>query len=135
LEVAPVPVGTKPVTSAWLSAWVMSPDTKYPNEAWKLLKFITSKEMELKWFKDNSVLSSRKDVTGAAPEVLNNKYAQVIASQLKYARLVPQIAEWPEIIETVTDAVQNAISETKTPEEAIYEAHLKVEEILSHKNN
>lgn len=135
LEVAPIPYGPKQVTSAWLSAWVMSSNTKYPKEAWKLMEFITSKDMELKWFKDNSVLSSRKDVSGAAPEILNDKYAKVIASQLSYARLVPQIAEWPEIIDTVTEAVQKAISETKTPEEAIYEAHIKVEEILRHKNN
>ncbi len=135
LEVAPVPYGTKPITSAWLSAWIMSSNTKHPEEAWKLMKFITSKEMELKWFKDNRVLSSRKDVSGAASEVINDKYAKVIAEQLPHARLVPQIKEWPEIIDVVTDAVQEAISETKTPEEAILEAHIKVEEILNERNN
>ncbi len=129
LEAAPVPSNGKKVTSAWVSAWIMSSTTKHPNEAWKLIRFLTSKDMELKWFRDDGVLSSRKDVN-RTPEVLNDKYAQVISSQLPYARLVPQIKEWPEIITVVTKAVQDAINEIKTPEAAVLDAHVQVEKIL-----
>ncbi|UCD80872.1 MAG: sugar ABC transporter substrate-binding protein, partial [Desulfobacterales bacterium] len=80
LRCAPAPVKTKPSTAIWLSSWVMSPNTKHPNEAWELLKFITSKEMELKWFEDNRVTSARKDVSGVAPQILNDKFASVMAS-------------------------------------------------------
>jgi multiple sugar transport system substrate-binding protein len=72
LSCAPAPVKVKPATAIWLSSWVMSPNTKHPNEAWQLIKFITSKETELKWFVDNRVTSSRKDVSGVAPEILND---------------------------------------------------------------
>lgn len=130
LEMAPLPVFDKPVTSAWFSAWVMSSDSKHPEEAWELMKFITSREMELKWFKDNRVLSSRRDVS-TAPEILNDKFACVISSQLPNARLVPQIKQWPEIIQAVSIATFDAINEKKTPEEALQEAHLKVEAILN----
>lgn len=133
LEMAPLPVFEKPVTSAWLSAWVMSADTKHPEEAWELMKFITSSEMELKWFKDSRVLSARKDISETAPEILNDKFARVISSQLTNARLVPQIRQWPEIIQVVSMAAYDAINETKTPEEALQDAHLKVEAILNRK--
>lgn len=129
LQAAPVPGAGRSVTSAWLSAWVMSSGTKHPQEAWKLIRFLTSREMELKWFRDNRVLSSRKDVS-TSQEVLNDRFAAMISSQLSNARFVPQIKEWPEIIEAVTYAVQEAINEIKTPEEAILDAHYKVEEIL-----
>jgi multiple sugar transport system substrate-binding protein len=131
LEMAPLPIFQQPVTSAWLSAWVMSSDSKHPEEAWELIKFITSREMELKWFRDNRVLSSRKDVSNTASEILNDKFARVISSQLPNARLVPQIKQWPEIIQAVSMATYDAINETKTPEEALHEAHLKVEAIMN----
>ncbi|MGD9045347.1 MAG: sugar ABC transporter substrate-binding protein, partial [Desulfobacterales bacterium] len=53
LSCAPAPLKVKPATAIWLSSWVMSPNTKHPNEAWQLIKFITSKDIELKWFVDN----------------------------------------------------------------------------------
>jgi multiple sugar transport system substrate-binding protein len=131
LDAAPLPVKKKKVTTIWLSSWVMSPNTKHPKEAWELLKFITSKEMELKWFVDNRVTSSRKDVSGVAPEILNDKFASVIASQLPYGKVVPQIPQWPEIVDAFTTAVQEAMTEMKTPEKALADAHERINGILA----
>jgi multiple sugar transport system substrate-binding protein len=116
-----------------LSSWVMNPNTKHPKEAWELLKFITSKEMELNWFVKNRVTSSRKDVSGVAPEILNDKFASVIASQLPYGKVVPQIPQWPEIMDTFTTAVQEAFTEMKTPEKALADAHERINGILARK--
>jgi multiple sugar transport system substrate-binding protein len=131
LSCAPAPVKTKPATAIWLSSWVMSPNTKHPDEAWQLIKFITSKEMELKWFKDNRVTSSRKDVSGVAPEILNDKFASVMASQLPYGKVEPQIKQWPEIMDTFTTSLQEAIVGMKTPEKALAEAHERINAILA----
>ena len=131
LSCAPAPMQTKPATAIWLSSWVMSPNTKHPNEAWELLKFITSKEMELKWFQDNRVTSARKDVSGVAPEILNDKFASVMASQLPYGKVEPQIKQWPEIMDTFTTSLQEAIVGMKTPEKALTEAHTRTNAILS----
>ena len=109
----------------------MSPNTKHPNEAWELLKFMTSKEMELKWFVDNRVTSSRKDVSGVAPEILNDKFASVMASQLPYGKVEPQIKQWPEIIDTFTTSLQEAIVGMKTPDKALAEAHERINAILA----
>ncbi|MBW1696083.1 MAG: sugar ABC transporter substrate-binding protein [Deltaproteobacteria bacterium] len=131
LKCAPVPTKRKQATAIWLSSWVMSPNTKHPKEAWELMKFITSKEMELKWFKDNRVTSSRKDVSGVAPEILNDKFASVLASQLPYGEVEPQIKQWPEIMDTFTTSLQEAIVGMKTPEKAITEAHERINAILA----
>jgi multiple sugar transport system substrate-binding protein len=109
----------------------MSPNTKHPNEAWELLKFITNKEMELKWFVDNRVTSSRKDVSGVAPQILNDKFASVMASQLPYGKVEPQIKQWPEIIDTFTTSLQEAIVGMKTPDTALAEAHERINAILA----
>ena len=131
LQCAPAPVKRRGATAIWLSSWVMSPNTKHPKEAWKLLKFITSKEIELKWFVDNRVTSSRKDVSGVAPEILNDKFASVMASQLPYGKVEPQIKQWPEIIDTFTTSLQEAIVGMKTPQKALAEAHKRINAILA----
>ena len=131
LKAAPAPMSKKPATAIWLSSWVMSPNTKHPEEAWKLLKFITSKEMELKWFKDNRVTSSRKDVSGVASEILNDKFASVMASQLPNGKVEPQIPQWPEIMDTFTTSLQEAIVGMKSPDQALSEAHQRINDILS----
>ena len=120
----------KQATAIWLSSWVMSPNTKHPNEAWELLKFITSKEMELKWFVDNRVTSSRKDVSGVAPEILNDKFASVMASQLPNGKVEPQISQWPEIMDTFTTSLQESIVGMKSPQQALMEADKRTNAIL-----
>ena len=131
LECAPAPTKRIQATAIWLSSWVMSPNTKHPDEAWELMKFITSKEMELKWFVDNRVTSSRKDVSGVAPEILNDKFASVLASQLPYGKVEPQIKQWPEIMDTFTTSLQEAIVGMKDPEKAISEADERINAILA----
>ena len=131
LKAAPAPMKKEPATAVWLSSWVMSPNTKHPDEAWELMKFITSKEIELKWFVDNRVTSSRKDVSGVAPEILNDKFASVMASQGPYGKVEPQIKQWPEIIDTFTTSLQEAIVGMKTPEKALAEAHERINAILA----
>ncbi len=130
LKCAPAPMKSKPATAIWLSSWVMSPNTKHPEEAWKLLKFITSKEMELKWFMDNRVTSSRKDVSGVAPAILNDKFASVMASQLPNGKVEPQIKQWPEIMDTFTTSIQESIVGMKSPAKALSEAHQRTNAIL-----
>ena len=131
LDAVPLPVKKNKVTTIWLSSWVMSPNTKHPKEAWELMKFITSKEMELNWFVKNRVTSSRKDVSDVAPEILNDKFASVIASQLPYGKVVPQIPQWPEIVDAFTTAVQEAFTEMKPPEKALADAHERINGILA----
>ena len=131
LKCAAAPMKTQQATAIWLSSWVMSPNTKHPQEAWELLKFITSKEMELKWFMDNGVISSRKDVSTVAPAILNDKFASVMASQLPNGKVEPQIKQWPEIMDTFTTSLQEAIVGVKTPEKALSEAHQRINAILA----
>lgn len=131
LEAAAVPVapGSKPITAAWLSGWIMSPHTRHPDAAWRFIKFLTSKETEKKFFLDNRVISSRKDVN-VLPMVQQDKFSRVIVSELKNARLEPFIREWPEIFDAFTTALQEAITGAKPPERALADAHARANTAL-----
>jgi multiple sugar transport system substrate-binding protein len=130
LEAAPVPVGKKHVSTYWLSGWVMSPHTQHPEEAWKFIKFLTSKEIEKKFYEDSRVLSSRKDVN-ALPMVKADKFSRVMLADMPSARLEPTIKEWPEIFDTFTTALQEAVTGAKPTDRALSDAHTQVEDILT----
>jgi len=130
LEAAPVPVGKVPITAAWQSGWIMSPFTRHPEAAWKFIKFLSSKEMDKKFFEDNRVISSRQDVN-ALPMVRTDKFSRVIVAELAHARLEPMIKEWPEIFDAFTTALHEAIAGAKTPDRALADAHARVNAILA----
>lgn len=127
----PVKAGTDPKyrTTAWLSYWAINRNTKYPEAAWKLVKFITSQEMEQKWFRDANVLSSRRDVSEVYKPILESPSASVIAAELARAKLVPLIPEWPQVIENINVAVQEGFL-GQDPERALAQAYRRINEIL-----
>jgi len=43
----------------------------------------------------------------------------------------PQIKQWPEIIDTFTTSLQEAIVGMKTPQKALAEAHKRINAILA----
>jgi multiple sugar transport system substrate-binding protein len=126
-------------TTAWLSAWGINPNTEHPEEAWELVKFITSKEMEQKWFDEANVLSSRRDVSGGLEDqgiqgydkLLNDPFARVIADELDHAKFVPQLPEWPQLVTVINMAVQESFKGTKSPGQALEDAYELSNNILS----
>jgi ABC-type glycerol-3-phosphate transport system substrate-binding protein len=134
LGVADVPVkaGADPefTTTAWLSAWAINPNTEHPDEAWQLLKFITAKPQEQQWFEDARVTSARVDVSEEYEPLVTDKFAKAIAGQLPKAKFVPQIKEWPQIIETVNSAAQEAFTGDKSPDQALEDAYNQINELL-----
>lgn len=130
MDAAPVPVGRKRITAAWLSGWIMSPHTHYPEEAWKFIKFLSSKEIEKKFFNDNRVISSRQDVN-ILPLIRTDKFSRVIVGELPNARLEPLIKEWPEIFDAFATALQEAITGAKASDRALADAHARANAILA----
>ena len=96
-----------------------------------MIKFITEKEQEQQWFDDARVTSARMDVSEEYEALVTDKFASAIAGQLPKATFVPQLKEWPQIIEAVNTAAQEAFTGTKTAEEALEDAYNQINEILS----
>jgi multiple sugar transport system substrate-binding protein len=143
LAAAPVPVAAglnvdKP-TTAWISAWMINRNTRHPREAWRLLKFLTSKAADERWFTDARVLSARRDVSGGleargimpfAP-ILADPFSRVIAKELQRSQLVPQVKEWPQIIEIVNRATQAGFLGARDADDALGDAYDSINRLLS----
>lgn len=132
LQMAPIPAGKVKATSCWISHRVISAGTKHPEEAWKVYRYIYSTENQIRWFRWMSMCSSRKDIR-YSPMVWKDKFASVVAEQAPYVKFEPLIPEWPEIGDAMITAVQEAIAEIKSPEQALADAHAAVEQVLARK--
>jgi multiple sugar transport system substrate-binding protein len=135
LEMAPVPQNPgseKKVRSTYyMKSIVMNSKSEHPDEAWKLIKFMMEKKQMEKWFVDNNLLSGRKSVNENFKAIQDNKFATAARPEIERAAFLPQIPKWPEIMETVRQALQAAIAKSKTPEVALADAHKTVEAILA----
>ncbi len=129
MAAAPVPVGKMRVTAAEYGLRVISPYTKNPEAAWKVYKAWHEKDVQLRNFKIAGVLSARLNVKNS-PDMVNDKFAKVYASQAPYAKLEPLIPEWPKIGDAMITAVQEAFSGIKTPEQALRDAHIATNRAL-----
>ena len=135
LEMAPVPqaegAASKIRSTLYQKSLFMNPNTKHPEAAWKLMKFLTDKKQMEKWFVDNNMLSCRKSVNEGFGPILQSKYAAIVTWEIdQYAAFLPLMPQWPECLETFRQSLQAAVAKSKTPDQALMDAHNQIETIL-----
>jgi multiple sugar transport system substrate-binding protein len=135
LQMAPVPQNPgnekKIRTTFYMKSIFMNPNTEHPEEAWKLIRFMMEPKQMEKWFADNNLLSARKSVNDGYKAIAENRFATAARGELDRAAFLPQIPQWPEIMETFRQALQAAIARSKPPEQALADAHVQIEAILA----
>lgn len=114
-----------PLTSATLSMRVVSARTKHPQATWELLKYMANFENELSTWDVNGWVSARKDVA-KDEKIVTDKFGRVLAENQIYVHFPPAVEEWPEIADIVITALQNSLTGIQTPEEALLEAHNRI---------
>jgi ABC-type glycerol-3-phosphate transport system substrate-binding protein len=135
LQMAPVPqnpgTAKKIRSTYYMKSIVMNANTKHPEEAWKLIRFIMERKQMEKWFVDNNLLSARRSVNDGFKAIQENRFATAARGEIDRAAFLPQIPKWPEIMETFRQGLQAAIARSKPPEQALAEAHTAIEAILA----
>jgi multiple sugar transport system substrate-binding protein len=118
-------------TTLYEKALFMNPNCKNPEAAWKLIKFMTEQKQMQRWFDDNLMLSARKSVNETYKPIVDSPYAVIVTKEIDRAAFLPLTPKWPEILETFRTNLQDAIARTKTPEQALANAHNQVNAILA----
>ena len=135
LQMAPVPQNPgseKQIRSTYyMKSIFINPNTENPEAAWKLVKFIMETKQMEKWFVDNNLLSARKSVNDGFKAIQDNRFATAARGEIDRAAFLPQMPKWPEIMETFRQNLQAAIARSKTPDQALTDAHVAVEAILA----
>ncbi len=129
----PVPAGKTPKlrTTLYQKSLFINKNTKNPEAAWKLVKFLTDPERMRKWFDDNNMLSSRMSVNQSYDKIAKSPYANIVVAEIQHGDFLPLIPEWPMILEAFRQNLQAAVAGSKTREAALADAHTEIEAILA----
>jgi multiple sugar transport system substrate-binding protein len=137
LKMAPIPQDpsskSKVRSTLYQKSLFMNPNTKHPEEAWKLLKFLTDAKQMQKWFDDNNMLSARRSVNDTYQPIVNSESARIVSAEIAEGRaaFLPLIPQWPEVLEAFRQNLQAAVAGTKSADQARLDAHNRIEAILA----
>lgn len=127
----PVPEEGAPRSSAMGDYnWVMFKSTKHPEEAFKVLEYIIAQDPEM--FQRFGQLPPESTVT--IPSTGNPNLDEALVTfqeQLKYAQPRGPSPEWPAISKAIQDALQQALTGAKTPQDALDQAQAKIDKAIN----
>lgn len=118
-------------STLFLKSLFMNPNTKHPEAAWKLIKFLTERQQMQKWFDDNNMLSARRSVNENYKPITSSGFASTVTGEIERAAFLPLIPKWPEMLEAFRQNLQNAVAKTKSPDQALSDAHKQFNTILA----
>jgi multiple sugar transport system substrate-binding protein len=137
LKIAPLPQrpgSTNPIhTTLYQKSLFINKNSKNPEAAWKLVKYLTDGPRMERWFDDNAMLASRRSVNENYAKIKQSVPASVVASEIQHGAFLPLIPQWPQILEAIRQNVQAAVAGTKTRDLALADAHKEVNAILDRK--
>ncbi|WP_394706021.1 ABC transporter substrate-binding protein [uncultured Martelella sp.] len=127
----PVPEEGAPRSSAMGDYnWVLFKSTEHPEETFKVLEYIASKDPEM--FQRFGQLPPEDNVE--IPSTGNEELDQALSTfqeQLKYAQPRGPSPEWPAISKAVQDALQAALTGSQTPQQALDAAQAKIDKVTN----
>lgn len=137
LKIAPLPVragSASPIhTTLYQKSLFINKNSKNPDAAWKLVKFLTDASRMERWWDDNAMLSSRRSVNEGYAKIKQSVPASVVASEIQYGAFLPLIPQWPQILDAIRQNLQAAVAGTKSRDQALADAHKEVNAILERK--
>jgi len=110
--------------------FVITKNSKHPEEALRLIKFLTSKDNVMK------AVKIQQNVIPAQKEALRDPYYEhypeqkIFLTQLKSAIGPPAHPKWIEMQEHITQLVEETIMKDTPPQEAMKNASLKIDNLL-----
>lgn len=129
--VAPLPkVGDKPMTSfSGVQAYYVNANSKYPQAAQLLARFLSTKEMQMKNFEMNSLLPSNEEAA-SDPAVANDEIVKAFLQQFENSTPMPSIPEMGSVWNPITSAISEIWNEGKDPKTALDNAVAQIKDSI-----
>jgi multiple sugar transport system substrate-binding protein len=130
-KVALLPYSKQPASSLGGENWAMFAASKQQDGAWEFLKFVTDPAYGTKLTDCMGYIPSRKDVLATVAEKnKDNPTMLVFLKQMESAAARGPLANWSEVSAVIQEAMQEALSGQKTPEQAMQDAAVKMKPLL-----
>lgn len=98
-------------------------------QAWEVMKYLNSKENQMAYCADAGYIPPRKDAAEAGEIWKTDPVLSVYRQQLEAARARGPHPQWPQISSAIQFAVQDTLSKTKTPDQALKDAAAEIAKI------
>lgn len=130
-KVALLPYTKQAASSLGGENWAMFAASKQQDGAWEFLKFVTDPAYGTKLTDCMGYIPSRKDVLATvAAKNKDNPTMQVFLKQMESAAARGPLPNWSEVSAVIQEAMQEALSGQKTPEQAMKDAAVKMAPLL-----
>lgn len=127
---APMPGPAGPgASSAGGASLVIFRRSRHQEDAWRLLEFLSSPEVEKRFYELTGDLPPRRS-TWADPELADNVYAQAFREQLERLKPTPKVAEWERIVNEMQLAAERVVRGDQPLEAATRDLDREVDAIL-----
>jgi multiple sugar transport system substrate-binding protein len=129
--IAPTPRRKERVVSVYTDWLAMSPQSKHKDLAWELMTFLMEPDNLAAYNATLFFIPPRRSAVAAADFMKETPQLQTFVDLMdEYGRSLPPIPEWFEIRTGLQRAVEAAIYQTKTPEEALADYHRELNDLL-----
>ena len=118
------------VTISGGTGFILNPNTAHPQEAWALMAFAFSREMQLEFQKIQPRIRSRVDV----PVVGDPVMSEMARALLQYTTVRPMLPGYPKISYQAQLMTERVVSGQMTPEEAMAAYAEALKEIVGPEN-
>ena len=130
-EVATLPYTKQAASSLGGENWVMFNASKQKDGAWAFLKFVTDVSYGTKLTDCMGYIPSRKDVLAqVATKSANDPTMQVFLKQMESAAARGPLPNWSDVSAFIQEAIQEALTGQKTPEQAMKDAAAQIDPLL-----
>ena len=135
--VAELPWGKQKLAFVYQDNLVMSRTGKNKDGGWQLLKYFTEPEQDYRWALDGGALPSRKENFKRAPFDGSDAKWKVFADAFNNptSRGKPVVIRWEDFTLTITEELDAAFKNQKTPKQALDDAARKATQFLQENNS
>ncbi|KCB45977.1 ABC transporter substrate-binding protein [Bordetella hinzii] len=134
LGLAPIPQpegSTEKIrTTLFQKSIFVNKNSKHPEQAWLLAKYLTDAAAMKTWYDFNNMLSSRRSVNEGYDKISGSESARIVSAEIEHGAFLPQTPKWPQIQEAFRQNLQAAVAGSKTREQALDDAHKQAEALL-----
>jgi multiple sugar transport system substrate-binding protein len=126
---APLPSRKKKVNALNTEYWTVSSQSKNPEAAVSFVKFLMSREGQVRMWKAVESIPGRNDAA-ADSSIEEDKFAKLAVAELANSRSTPLIPQWAQIVDVTLDAFQRALLGQVQPKPALDQAAQQIDAIL-----
>jgi multiple sugar transport system substrate-binding protein len=95
-------------------------NSKSPDAAWKLIRWLSEPETQVAWFKATTDLPSQKSAW-TDPALANDPKVSVFGKQLEGVKTAPALTTWPQISAAADTLLEKIVKDGKDPAQAAKE--------------